>query len=479
MARFFKLQFPTNVDYIEPFTGGRGSGRSATTPTDSIFGKANILDEDTPRFREKIAEYRSKIDPIVKQLTVNPNDPNARAEIRNLKEEIQMDRQHGEWGAMERRYKKYNEMLGDYRTLMKDSPYEFQEAVNRIDVTPLNYDPATQTYGDVIGSEVATPWTAEREGEMFDRAKTFLEEKLLEEAKRENIKLNRHETLTTLTNKLGYTKDDVNKLLASSVSPDDMRSLVQFYDYRGLPQDEINFYDPTTNEFNMDSNLGLKFSNLVDAIAGTTKIDMKTIKSGKFPTSSSKGRGSDIEDKAQYYYDRISGIIEGDAFKDITNLEKEARMEDIATTDLFEGLELPTGEVLYDIKVGKDGRLGMTTVEEVPQRGGPSKKIYKNIPFNFPNLRSAIIAEVGKSKGNDVADAVYELLKRNGYINEAAEVPDRVLGRVDIDSRPFVGPELDANWNSIQSPKPKVKPPVVPASTPDNKEEVENLDDLF
>lgn len=125
----------------------------ALSLSEKLVGDA--IQEDMPRFKELVTGYQSEIDEIVKGIYDSPlSYKKYRPTVENLSRKIQRDWTTGEVAAIQSRKKMYDAYAKEYREAYKENPLLANYAVKNIGIDPLNYDPASGTYGNIKGANM-------------------------------------------------------------------------------------------------------------------------------------------------------------------------------------------------------------------------------------------------------------------------------------------------------------------------------------
>ena len=221
MARFYNTSRTDFGDYIDEFSQRRKPGAESVS---SALGGIDVLPEDRGRLEEIVNGYDQKINDFTRQIQQNPSVlPTLKGQMQDVGQNLRNDFFYGEIAAMRDRVKTHKEKVDYINEALKDDPQLQSLALQRIQVNPLDYDPATRTYGKVDAPTVVAPFTQKEKQDWATKAASTVKEDILSRVDKTR-KLDKYTSLLELGEEVGVTKDKAIESLVSQVTPDMIRS---------------------------------------------------------------------------------------------------------------------------------------------------------------------------------------------------------------------------------------------------------------
>lgn len=264
MARFYQTGLTDFTEY--------DTTRPGAVSTESVFGKLEALPEDRARLQEIVSGYDEQINQLADQLRRNPKAvQQLQPQIGQLRGSLRDQLQYGEIAAIQDRLKQYRDVEGGVRKTLADDPFLADQAIKRIQVNPLGFDPSTRQYGKIDAPDVVKPFGAEDKRKWRESAENVIKDRILGKVQ-DTTKLNATKSLLEVGETVGVTPEQVTEALLGQVTPEMIRSEQQALRLRGMDKEadrEANFYDPATGEFDKSTTYGAMLSSMVAALART------------------------------------------------------------------------------------------------------------------------------------------------------------------------------------------------------------------
>lgn len=289
MGRYYKTSQTDFLDYISGTPVMQPGGRPASSRTvSSLLGGIESLPEDRPVLEERVREFETQVDSLAQQLQEDPSaQQRLMPEINRLRGDIRDQYYYGEIAAIRDRYAQAQEAEKNLREVFKDNPSIMSSALQDLygNIPELGFDPITRQYGRINPPNYVKPFTGEDRNKFIKTAEDAIKEEMIAQID-DQRPISPTETLYSLGQRSGVTVEKARESLAGMVTPDMLAAYIQDARLSGRPADERNFYDPATNTFNLNTELG----RLLESVAIGLKRD-------EFDIDREKGRDTLAEIK--------------------------------------------------------------------------------------------------------------------------------------------------------------------------------------